>query len=93
MLFENLETWSQVHPVLLGGVLLFFYLTWKHFKTDFGPQVWALAPERNKALRGLVHVLVMPLRLLLSLFSSGVALLVIALVLGFVYVMHRVMQG
>lgn len=82
----------QAHPWVHGGFLLFLLLTWSHFKGDYGPQTWALSPERPKALRGLVHLLVMPLRLLASLFSSGVALLVIALLAGFAYSLWRIMQ-
>jgi hypothetical protein len=79
--------------IILGLLILFLVLTWGHFKTDFGPQIWALGPEKNKYLRGFVHVLVMPLRLLASVFASGVALLVILLMLGFAYVIWRMMHG
>ncbi len=52
-----------------------------------------MSQERHKALRGLVHLLVMPLRLIASLLSSLVALLVIALLAGFGYVLWRMLQG
>ncbi len=45
----------QSHPILIvlpGALLLFLLLTWSHFKGDYGPQTWALSPERNRFLRG-----------------------------------------
>ncbi len=83
----------QEHPLAFGAALLFLLLTWSHFKGDYGPQTWSLAPERHRFLRGFVHLLVMPLRLIASLFSSGVALLVVALMVGFVYVIWRIWHG
>jgi hypothetical protein len=83
----------QSHPIFFGLALFFALLTWRHFKGDYGPQIWALSPERPKALRVLVHILVLPLRLLASLFSSAVALLVAALLCGFVYAMVRIWHG
>jgi len=91
-LVMELEHGVQAHPIFFGVALLFLLLTWSHFKGDYGPQTWSLAPERNKALRGFVHVLVMPFRLLASLFSSAVALAVIALLAGFGYALWRMMQ-
>lgn len=83
----------QQHPLIFGAALCFFVLVWSHFKGDYGPETWSLAPQRPKAFRGLVHVLVMPLRLLASIFSSAVALLLIALLAGFGYVVWRLWQG
>lgn len=83
----------QSHPVFFGLAFFFVLLTWRHFKGDYGPQIWALSPEKPKALRVLVHILVLPLRLLASLFSSAVALLVVALLVGFVYALVRIWHG
>jgi hypothetical protein len=87
----------NAHPVLtaivIGAVLLLALLTRAHFKGDYGPETWALKPERNKYLRGLVRVLVLPLRLVASVFSGLVALLVIALLGGFAYVVWKMMHG
>jgi hypothetical protein len=91
-LMTELGQGVQAHPIFFGVGLLFLLLTWSHFKGEYGPQTWSLAPERNKALRGFVHVLVMPFRLLAALFSSAVALAVIALVAGFGYALWRMMQ-
>jgi hypothetical protein len=73
-------------------VLLYAFLVWRHFKVAYGPKTWALSEERHKALRGSVHVAVWPLRLLASLFSGFVALLLIAVLVGFGYVIWKMMM-
>jgi hypothetical protein len=96
-LAQELAEGINAHPaavaISLGSVLLLIFLTWRHFKGSYGPETWALKPERNRFLRGTVHVLVLPLRLLASLFSGLVLLLVIALVAGFGYVMWKMVHG
>jgi hypothetical protein len=92
VLLEELSHGVLRHPVFFGAALVFLLLTWGHFKGDYGPQTWALSKERSRVLRGTVHVLVMPLRLLAALLSSAVALLVIGLLVGFVYVLWRMLS-
>ena len=92
-LAQALVQGAQAHPYALGVALLLLLFTWSHFRGSYGPQTLALAKDRPKVLRGLVYVLVIPLRLLASVFSSAVALLVIGLLLGFCYVVWRVAQG
>jgi hypothetical protein len=81
----------QTHPVFFVVALVFLLLTWSHFRGGYGPQTWALPKERHRFWRATVHLLVLPLRLLAALFSSAVALLVIALLAGFAYALWRML--
>jgi hypothetical protein len=89
-LAERLENPSSLLLTLLIGVPVFALLLRGHMRGSYGPDTWSLDKERPRVLRGLVHVLVWPLRLLAALFSSAVALLVFALLAGFAYVLWRI---
>jgi hypothetical protein len=80
----------QVGAGLLG---LWALHAWAFFKSDFSAKQWALKPERHKAWHALAYLGALPVRLLFSAFAGGVALLIWALLAGFVYYVWSVVHG